>query len=209
MEESNVRVGITLPTMLFLENDGNANVTVTGITGNAFTIQNLANGNATLSGAVNNLEIRKTGNGNVNAKALMAENVTVKSSGNGSVHINTNNNFSVKASGNGSITNNGNGQPDATSAINGNARFIAMDTKKAIDTTSVKKADDKKRVYFVNKSNEPISIKIAWPVSGKYGNTIPPNKTVTEMLPLGTTIKSKALKSGIAVTHNNQEIIFE
>ena len=209
IEKTNVRIAITLPSLLFLENDGNASVTVTGITGASFTIDNLANGSTTLSGAVDNIEIRKTGNGNVNAQALAAQKAIIKASGNGSIQVNTNNDFSITATGNGSISNTGTGLPSATSALNGNAGFIGISTKKVAVNSAVAKTNSKLQVYFTNKTQEDVKIKIAWPVSGNYGNTIPANKTVTEMLPPGTTIKSRGLKSDITITQNNQEIIFE
>ncbi len=209
VEDSHVKITITLPSLIFLENNGNANATVTGISDTSFEIQNLANGSATLSGAVQDFEIRKTGNGNVNAQALTAENASIKASGNGSVRINTSNDFTVKATGNGNISNSGSGQPNASSAISGNARFIALNTKKVVETIEAPKPDSKLRVYFINKTNAAKAIKIAWPVSGNYGNTIPANTTVTVMLPLGTNIKSRGLKSGITITRNNQKIIFE
>ncbi len=129
VEESNVRVTITLPTLLFLENDGNANVTATGITGNAFAIQNLANGNATLSGTVNNIEIRKTGNGNVNAKAVAAEKATVKATGNGNVLVNASAYFMATGSGNGDVVNTGIALPAAGAGMGGNGEVRTVKNK--------------------------------------------------------------------------------
>ncbi len=127
VEESNVRITITLPTLLFLENDGNANVT--GIAGASFAIQNLANGNATLLGMVNNIEIRKTGNGNVNAKALIAENVTVKASGNGNILVNASTYFMASGSGNGDVINTGAALPAAGAALGGNGEVKTVKNK--------------------------------------------------------------------------------
>jgi Putative auto-transporter adhesin, head GIN domain len=85
IENTNIKIKISLPSLVYVLHDGNNGLTVNGITGDYFKIKCIDNGSATLSGAVNKLDIVCAGNGTVNAVKLAAKNIETTRSGNGNI----------------------------------------------------------------------------------------------------------------------------
>lgn len=85
IENTNIKIKIALPSLIYVLHDGNNGLTVNGITGDYFRIKCIDNGNATLSGYVNKLDIVCSGNGTVNAKKLLAKNIETTRRGNGNI----------------------------------------------------------------------------------------------------------------------------
>lgn len=121
IENTNIKLLITMPEVSVVEQYGNSNCTITGINERYLRIQNRGNGNISAGGAVDNLDIIKRDNGNIDASMLETKNAIVKSSGNGNVYINTVNSFEAHVSGNGIIRNRGSGKSSSNSSATGNS----------------------------------------------------------------------------------------
>ena len=87
-------------------------------------MENIGNGNAILSGSTNQLDIEKTGNGDVNSEKLIAKNAKIKSTGNGNVVVNVTKEITGKLFGNGDIINKGVAKFDSNSEKSGNGKLI-------------------------------------------------------------------------------------
>jgi Putative auto-transporter adhesin, head GIN domain len=124
IENTNIRVKITLPEISVLEHTGNSRLQVSGINGRYFRIKNTGNGDASITGTIDELDIIKRGNGSVNTRLLAAKQVKVTASGNGQVSINTPFNFNALVGGNGNVINYGIGTADASSEVRGNSQVI-------------------------------------------------------------------------------------
>ena len=124
LEKNNISINISMPEISVLQNGTNCNVAVNNIVGRYFRIENFSNGSASLSGSIDKLDIKKKGNGNINARELKAKSGTIAVSGNGNIKINATENFSVSGFGNGDVINIGPGKMRAGSRIFGNGRVI-------------------------------------------------------------------------------------
>ncbi len=123
IENTNIKILITMPELSVVEQYGNSNCNITGIVGRYLRLQNRGNGNISAIGSVDELDIIKRDNGNIEAGMLEAKNVNVEASGNGNVYINTNNQFEAHASGNGFVKNKGIGRSSANSSATGNSKI--------------------------------------------------------------------------------------
>lgn len=111
IEDTKIKIDITLPSLAYIINNGNNTLSVTNLKENELKVMCKGNGNCTLQGTVEKLNVTCEGNGTLNAKNLLTtlcENVDV--TGNGNLSINTDNNFNASASGNGNIINYGKGK---------------------------------------------------------------------------------------------------
>lgn len=124
IEDTRIKVKITLPSIIGLKNDSNASLTVNGITGTYLKIETIDNGSTTLLGKVENLEVTNSGNGVLNAKQLLAENAKIKATGNGNVYVNVSQLISAKTSGNCTVINQGKAKCGTESSSKGNSRFV-------------------------------------------------------------------------------------
>ncbi len=124
IEDTHIKVMITLPQLAALEHDGNTGLTVNGLSGQRFYLRNGGNGTARLNGSVEELEIKNTGNGNVKAQELVAQQVTVNCRGNGNVYVNAAVSITARAQGNSSVINNGKADFSAASSASGNAGLV-------------------------------------------------------------------------------------
>jgi hypothetical protein len=86
IENTNIKMKITVPLLVYVLHDGNNGLTINGITGDYFKIKCIDNGSATLTGSVNELNIICTGNGTVNARKLVANNIETTRRGNGNIY---------------------------------------------------------------------------------------------------------------------------
>jgi hypothetical protein len=123
IEDTRIRVHISMPEASVIENDANSDLLVRGIVGRYFRLENYGNGDAIINGTIDELEVTKGGNGNVNASGLSAKVAKVKASGNGDVTVNANQQFWVSGNGNGNVTNTGTARPDAGSRLRGNGEI--------------------------------------------------------------------------------------
>lgn len=124
IENTNTIIKITLPEASVIKNIGNSDLTVAHINGGYFRLVNTGNGNSTLSGRTDKLDVIKMGNGDVEAAALMVTNANLKSTGNGNVIVNVSKELSGKLIGNGDIINRGNAKFDSNSKKLGNGKLI-------------------------------------------------------------------------------------
>ncbi len=124
IEDTKIKVKVTLPNIVALKNDSNASMIVTGISGNYLKIETLNNGSTTLVGKIENLEVTNTGNGVLNAKQLIVENAKIKASGNGNVYVNVGQLISARTSGNCTLINLGEAKFGSESSSIGNSRFV-------------------------------------------------------------------------------------
>jgi hypothetical protein len=125
IEDTHLKIKITMPTALAVHHNGNSGLIIKGITGSSFEFENKGNASTDLIGNVTSLQIRNSGNGNVNAESLTAEKATIKCTGNGNVNVNVSEQITAIASGNCSVRNKGKAIFDANSSKNGNARLIS------------------------------------------------------------------------------------
>jgi hypothetical protein len=86
IEETNIKIRITLPEVTVIKHRSNGKLIVDGIIGRYFRIKNTGNGNAYLNGSVDELDIVCTDNGSVFAQKVKAKTVNVKRRGNGNVY---------------------------------------------------------------------------------------------------------------------------
>jgi hypothetical protein len=87
-------------------------------------LKNYGNGNATLNGTIDQLDIEKIGNGDVISEALLAKKAKVKNIGNGNVVVNVSEEVSGKLFGNGDIINKGQAIFSSNSTKIGNGKLI-------------------------------------------------------------------------------------
>jgi hypothetical protein len=85
IEKTNIKIKIAVPSLVYVLHNGNNGLTINGITGDYFRIKCVDNGSAILSGSVDKLDIVCTGNGTVNAKKLLANNIETTRRGNGNI----------------------------------------------------------------------------------------------------------------------------
>lgn len=105
IEDTKIKILITMPFLVEVSNNGNSGLTVTNINNKNFKVENPVNGSTTLSGIVDHLEVIDKGNGNLNAVNLLAKKATIICRGNGNVRVNVSETISGKKSGNGNIIN--------------------------------------------------------------------------------------------------------
>lgn len=124
IEDTKIKVKISMPFLMEVSNNGNSRLTVTNINSKFFKSNNPVNGSTTLSGIVDALEIFCSGNGVLNAKQLLVKNAKIKATGNGNAYINVTEFITVKTSGNCTVVNTGNAKFDSESSSSGNSRFV-------------------------------------------------------------------------------------
>lgn len=120
LENTRIKIKISLPEASVISHRGNTNVRVSGIIGRYFRLENNGNGNVYLSGSVDELDIKKTGNGEVKAHKLISKTAKVKSYGNGNVVVNAQISLQAHGTGNCSIMQAGPGKIDPMSGVIGN-----------------------------------------------------------------------------------------
>lgn len=118
-----VVVKIALPRLAAIETSGASRITVTGLSGERFRLDGSGSTQATISGAIDSLEIDISGAGRVNATNLAARRAEIVTSGAGHVEVNARDELRVSVSGVGKITYLGN--PTITKTISGVASIVA------------------------------------------------------------------------------------
>lgn len=105
IEDTKIKVIITVPYLSEVSNNGNSGLIVTNINSKNFKSENPVNGSTTLSGIVDHLDVLCKGNGNLSATQLQAKKATVVCRGNGNAKVNVSNEIEMTKSGNGNIIN--------------------------------------------------------------------------------------------------------
>lgn len=120
LEDTHIKIHVSLPEASEIQHRGNTNLTVKGILGRYFRLKHSGNGDIYLAGKIDELDIQKSGNGNVDARNLNAKTAKVKCFGNGNVVVNAQITLSATGAGNGNVIQVGTGTIDALSGITGN-----------------------------------------------------------------------------------------
>lgn len=124
IEDTNIKIKITLPKVVEVYHSGNSNLVISNLSGTNFKLENSGNGTTKISGSIDALEVINTGNGNTKAEKLLSKTAVIKCSGNGNVYVNVSNNLIAKATGNCSVFNFGQATFDSQSTKSGNARLL-------------------------------------------------------------------------------------
>ncbi|MCF6139948.1 DUF2807 domain-containing protein [Flavobacterium sp. K77] len=124
VEDTNLKIKITMPEASVIKNVGNSNLTVKNVLGRYFRLENTGNGESKISGTIDDLDIVKVGNGDVNAENLVAKKADLKSTGNGNITANVIEKLTAKLTGNGDVINKGKAQFDSNSKKSGNGDLI-------------------------------------------------------------------------------------
>jgi hypothetical protein len=129
LEKNKISIAVSMPEISVLKSDANCNIVVQKIVGRYLRVENYSNGSMVLSGTIDQLDITKEGNGNIEAAALIAKNTAARVDGNGTVTIYAKESFAVSGSGNGNVINVGKGKLKAGSEIKGNGEIITSETE--------------------------------------------------------------------------------
>lgn len=209
IENTNIHIKISLPEISVLEHRGNDVVAVNGITGKYFRLQNSGNGDVELKGSIDELEIKKNGNGDINAAKLFAQRVTVNSSGNGDVVVNAANYFKANGSGNGDIKNIGAALAGAESSKSGNGDIVDASYTEKTNPYPGHENDTKVKTRIKNNTDKSVELKVVYPVKGSYGIDIKSGATRKEYFPLGTKIyrQGKNREPLFEITPENRDTV--
>lgn len=126
IEDTRIKVKVTMPEASVIRHRGNSALHITGIVGRYFRLENNGNGDASLQGSIDELDIKKDGNGDVNAKNLIAKTAKVKCYGNGNVDVHVQISLTAHGSGNGNVGQFGPGKIEPISGITGNGEVRKM-----------------------------------------------------------------------------------
>jgi Putative auto-transporter adhesin, head GIN domain len=126
VEDSHIKVRISLPKLIDIEHIGNTNLMVSNIDTDNFSLENDGNGSATLFGKANAIKINKAGNGNVNAENVFVKKANLKSFGNGNVKITASEYATAIGAGNGNVYIYGTAKISNDSGISGNGEVKAV-----------------------------------------------------------------------------------
>lgn len=124
VENTNLKIKITMPEASVIKNSGNSNLNVQNISGRYFKLENTGNGDSNVSGTIDVLDIIKIGNGDVDASNLNVKKAELKSTGNGDLTVNVSETLSARLTGNGDIINTGKANFDSGSKKSGNGDLI-------------------------------------------------------------------------------------
>nr|MBP6590009.1 DUF2807 domain-containing protein [Chitinophagaceae bacterium] len=182
IEATNINIKISMPALTVLKHFANSDISVVGISGRSIQIKGGGNGDIILQGNVEEMDIEKSGNGDLKAGELLANKVRVQKSGNGDVLINSPNAFVANGSGNGDVVNHNEGRPASGSGIDGNGeiRYKNQPTAPAMP--------DSKRVQvrINNKTGHWMELVVKYPGKGSYGIDLKAYGSVKETVPVGT-----------------------
>jgi Putative auto-transporter adhesin, head GIN domain len=120
LERTHIKIKVSMPTATDIFHRGNTILHVAGVSGRYFSLENKGNGDAKLQGEAEKLEIKKTGNGNVNASKIITKMAKVNARGNGNVTVNAILTVMAHGVGNGNIIQVGKGKIDPMSGVVGN-----------------------------------------------------------------------------------------
>ncbi len=200
---------ISLPEISVLEHRGNNQLVVNGIIGRYFRLEKNGNGDVQLNGSIDHLDIKKSGNGNVNATNVIAQEANVISSGNGDVTVNAGKVFRANGSGNGDIKNTGSALANTESSKSGNGDIVDASYKPKVNPYPEQESNTKIITRISNNTDKAIALKVVYPVKGTYGIDIKSGATRREYFPLGTKIyrEGKMKEPLFEITPENRETV--
>ena len=105
-----------MPSTVSFHHQGNTNVKITSMDARKFLLESRGNG------SVNELEINRDGNGNVDVSKTITKTAKVKNFGNGVVKVNSQISLAAHGKGNGNIIQYGLGQIHGQSTVIGNGK---------------------------------------------------------------------------------------
>ena len=126
LENTRIKIKVALPEASVIRHRGNTTLHVSGIVGRYFRLENNGNGTTTLQGNIDELDVKKHGNGEVQARNLVTKTAKVKSYGNGNVLVNTQISLTANGTGNGNVWQFGPGKIEPMSGIIGNGSVKSM-----------------------------------------------------------------------------------
>lgn len=126
IEDTNLKIKITMPEASVIKNIGNSNLNIKNVIGRYFRIENTGNGDTKISGSTDSLDVIKSGNGNIDAEKLIAKKAVIKNTGNGNVTANVGEGLTANLNGNGDIKNIGKAKFDNNSKKTGNGALIQL-----------------------------------------------------------------------------------
>jgi hypothetical protein len=88
ISKATISVKITTPTLRRLNHGSNSDVTVNKLSGGSFALVNEANGQVTLTGKVNTLDVVSSANGTVDADQLTVQTANVVTQANATIRVN-------------------------------------------------------------------------------------------------------------------------
>ncbi len=126
LEDTHIKIKVSLPEASVIMHRGNTNLNISGIIGRYFKLENNGNGDVNMVGNIDELEIKKTGNGNIKASTLVTKIAKVRNFGNGNVLVNSQISLYATGMGNGSVMQFGPGKIEPLSGIVGNGNVRKM-----------------------------------------------------------------------------------
>jgi hypothetical protein len=189
IEDTNIKIRINMNTLNALSIASNGICRVNGLQGDDLSVQKSQNGDLYLTGTLQQVTIKKTGNGNVFAERLSVKDAQVTSMGNGDVRVNASQNLDAERSGNGSIINSGGGNIKRS-----------LDMGNGVTTTSAenqeiesKPAPASVQITLKNTAakSRDFTVRGMWKKGFSYGIEIGPLGQRTENFPVGTKIIDK------------------
>ncbi|HRD08420.1 MAG TPA: DUF2807 domain-containing protein, partial [Saprospiraceae bacterium] len=99
-------------------------VFIGGIVGRYFRAESNGNGDITLQGEIDEVDIDQAGNGNIHARQLEAKVAKVKKVGNGNIYVNSQLSLQANGRGNGNVVQLGPGTIHPLSGIIGNGKVF-------------------------------------------------------------------------------------
>ena len=123
IEYTKIKIKVCLPNLIYLKNDSNSYVKASGISGNYLKVETIDNGSTLLTGEIDNLETKNSGNGVLDSAKLVSKNAKIIATGNGNVTVNTSKLITATTSGNCTVINLGTAKFDSNSTSTGNSRF--------------------------------------------------------------------------------------
>jgi Putative auto-transporter adhesin, head GIN domain len=160
---------------------------VRGLAGKTLKVEKSQNGDLRLVGSVEQLELRKTGNGEAMADSLFVQYATVFSSGNGSVRVHAINQLKADCMGNGDVINTGAGAL-VKGVSTGNGEILSGSEQAAASDAPLEFVE----VTLVNKKWKSRDFTVRGRTTKKfsYGIEIGPQGRRKEKFPVGTKIET-------------------
>lgn len=182
IEATNISIKINMPVLTALKHFANSDISIIGINNQLLEIRSGGNGDIILQGNVEELNIEKSGNGDLKAGELISIKVRVQKSGNGDVFINSPNAFIANGSGNGDVMNFNEGKPAPGSGIDGNGDIRYKSQPSSSPLPDLKKV----QVRISNKTGQWMELVVKLPFKGSYGVGLKAYGSVKETVPVGT-----------------------
>lgn len=182
IEATNISIKISMPVLTALKHFANSDISILGISNESLQIRSGGNGDIILQGKVGDLDIEKSGNGDLKAGELISTKVRVQKSGNGDVFINSPNAFIANGSGNGDVVNQNEGKPAPGSGIDGNGEIRYKNQQATAPLSELKKV----QVRMNNNTGQWMELVVRFPGKGSYGIDLKAYGSVRETVPVGT-----------------------